>query len=89
MCDAIWKMRTYPKDDGMVKVVEEDIKVRTQVILFLRRRLGEVFVVFCVERGRDSSKHPTDCETWGEENEVECLGNGSQVSLLELIVSKH
>ena len=59
-------MRTHPKDDGVIEVMEEDIEVQTQVVLFPWRRLWKVFVVFCVERRRDSSEHPTDCETCNE-----------------------
>ena len=57
------EMRTYPKDHGMIEVMEEDIEVRTQVVLVFWSGLREVFVVFRVERRRNSSEHPTNCET--------------------------
>jgi len=81
-------MRTYPKDDGVVEVMEEDIEVRTQVVLFFWSRLWEAFVVFYVERGRDSPEHPANCETW-KGNEVRWTGYASYISLLELVMSKH
>ena len=60
------EMRTYPKDYGMIEVMEEDIEVRPQVVLFLWSRLWKMFVVFCVERRRNSSEHPTNCEACNE-----------------------
>ena len=81
-------MRTYPKDDGVVEVVEEEIEVRTQVIFFFWNRLWEAFVIFCIERGRDSPEHPANCETW-KENKVRWTGYVSHISLLELVMSEH
>ena len=81
-------MRTYPKDDGVVEVMEEDIEVRAQVVLFFWSRLWDVFVVFCVERGRDSPEHPANCETW-KGNEVKWPRDASHIGLLELVMSEH
>jgi hypothetical protein len=60
------EIRTYPEDNGMVEVMEKDVEVRAQVVFLLWSRLWEVFVVFCVERRRNSSEHPTNCETWNQ-----------------------
>ena len=49
-----------------------------------------MFVVFCIERRRDSSKHPTDRETF--ENVSEFGGpttNSLLVNLLKFVVGKH
>ena len=75
MWHAMREKRTYPKDDGMIKVMEEDIKVRAQVVVFLRNGLWNVFVIFCVEGGRDPSEHPTNRET---ETKVRLSGRAIQ-----------
>ena len=62
----------------MVEIVEEDIEVRTQVILLFWGGLWDVLVVLRVERRRDSSEHFTYREA--------CKGNeDGQNSVMRLV----
>jgi hypothetical protein len=83
-------VQAYPEDDGMVEIVEEDIEVRTQVVLLFWGGLWDVLVILRVERRRDPSEHFAYGEACKEnEGGWNLVMRFVWAHSLELVVSEH
>lgn len=53
----------HPEDDGMVQIVVQLVQIAAELVLVLRVRLGQVFVVRREERPRDAAEDPPYSQT--------------------------